>query len=510
MSDDDAEIRRSPKKHKRSVLPSDAAKTIIKNKEQKNNKNVHPKTRAEKASKEVGKHNNDPHKTKASNALGITNESEESDGDNFEPDTDKKAKSAGEALLDAYAKSGGGIKLRNESRKRPEYILEAKKKQDAEDWRLAQEKTTRSTSPTLSEGTPDYTVERGRTKQATSSTSSAAKKKTLTERGIQPTSGQPLHRTGSNSSDNASSANKSPPFDYDPSPRRAVGGGRKSLPYAALPDGPTHYGPGNKTEERMLKARTVEAINDIQPRPDGSTPVPFMYWRTHLPHLCAAQLITRYNDLVKYANKHYHGVPQMAHTHAATIRNTANNERSVQVTAIQKIWLTESSKFAMAFPFVPQNDLTEDTPSVDLMKLSTNMELSGLESVAQLRTLIRSSEMYKNAAVFTIFCQGLESGLLKQSMKLPPTPLAKLITIAHEAHFRAELWLHLGKATFRHLTTNDVIRYRKENFDEFCDIVAKDREDNEADASSRRLGRDLNGDGDAAEFSNVPINPKFY
>ena len=35
MSDDDEEIRTSPRKHKRSVLPSDAAKTIMKNKEQK-------------------------------------------------------------------------------------------------------------------------------------------------------------------------------------------------------------------------------------------------------------------------------------------------------------------------------------------------------------------------------------------------------------------------------------------------------------------------------------------
>jgi hypothetical protein len=491
-------------------MPSDAAKTIMKNKEQKNSKNANPKTRAEKARKEVRKNDNDPNKTKASNALGITNESEESDGDNFEPDTEKKAKCAGEALLNAFAKSGGAIKLRNELRQNPEKILEAQKKRDAEDRRLAEENTTRSTSPTLSDGTHDYTEEHVRTQKSTSSTSSAAKKQTQTERGIKQRSGQPLHRTGSNSSENASSANKSPPFDYDPSPRRAVGGGRKSLPNGALPDGPTHSGQDNKTEERMLKARTVEAINDIEPRPEGSTPVPFMYWRTHLPHLCAAQLITRYNDLVKYANKHYHGVPQMAHKHATLIRNTANNERSVQVTTIQKIWLMESSKFALAYPFVPQNDLTEDTPSVDVMKLSTNMELSGLESVAQLRTLIRSSEMYKNAAVFTHFCQGLESGLLKQSMKLPPTPLAKLITIAHEAHFRAELWLHLGKATFRHLTTNDHIRNRKENFDEFCDLVAKDREDNEADASSRRLGRDLNGDGDAAEVSNVPINPKFY
>ena len=91
---------------------------------------------------------------------------------------------------------------------------------------------------------------------------------------------------------------------------------------------------------------------------------------------------------------------------------------------------------------------------------------------------------------------------------MQPTPLAALITIAHEAHFRAELWLHLGKATFRHTTTSEHIEYRKTNFDEFCELVAKDRQDNEADASNRRLGRDLNGD--AEDISTEIINSKFY
>ena len=35
MSDDEQDIRRSPKKQKRSIMPSDAAKNIMKNKEQK-------------------------------------------------------------------------------------------------------------------------------------------------------------------------------------------------------------------------------------------------------------------------------------------------------------------------------------------------------------------------------------------------------------------------------------------------------------------------------------------
>ena len=260
----------------------------------------------------------------------------------------------------------------------------------------------------------------------------------------------------------------------------------------------------------MLRARAIEAINDIAPRKQGRTPVPFMYWLTHAPQLCSTQLITRYRDLEKYAHANYHGIPQMAHRHAKLIRDAANNERAIQITSMKKIWLMSSSKFALAYPFIPNNAVTEDCASanIDIMKLSTGVELSGVESVEELRRLIRSSAMYRNDTVFTNFCEGLESGMLKQSQKLHPTPLSALITIAHEAHFRAELWLHLGKATFRHNTTTEHIEYRKTNFDEFCELVAKDRQANEADASSRRLARDLNGDDD--EVTTETINPKFY
>ncbi len=115
MSDDDQDIRRSPKKHKRSVVPSDVAKNIMKNKEQKNSKTANPKTRTERARKEIGKKDNDRNKTKAPNALGITKESEESEGDNFEPDAVKKAL--------PYT-----INLRNERRKDSEKILKAQKR----------------------------------------------------------------------------------------------------------------------------------------------------------------------------------------------------------------------------------------------------------------------------------------------------------------------------------------------------------------------------------------------
>jgi hypothetical protein len=357
------------------------------------------------------------------------------------------------------------------------------------------------------------------TKKTTPSTLSASKKTPLPVGDHKSQrSRHVLCRTGSISSENASSVNDSPHSNLDPSPHRSIGSGRKSypppskVPLKTADGGGGERGPvlSNDNEPGMLRARTIEAINDIAPSMQGRTPVPFMYWQTHLPHLCATQLITRYRDLEKYAHANYHGIPQMAHRHALLIRNAANNERAVQIACMKKIWLMSSSKFALAFPLIPNNALTEDCASVsiDIMKLSLSVQISGLESVEELRTLIRSSSMYKNDAVFTHFCQGLESGMLKQSRKLNPTPLALLITIAHEAHFRAELWLHLAKATFRHTTTNEHQEYRKTIFNEFCELVAKDREDNEADASSRRLARDLNGD--AEDAATETINPKFY
>jgi hypothetical protein len=88
---EDEGIRSSPRKHSRPVSAADAAKNIVKNKETKKSKNSHSKKHSAKDKTEVGKNDNDPKKSNPTNALGITNESEESDADNFEPDAEKKA-----------------------------------------------------------------------------------------------------------------------------------------------------------------------------------------------------------------------------------------------------------------------------------------------------------------------------------------------------------------------------------------------------------------------------------
>ena len=61
-----------------------------------------------------------------------------------------------------------------------------------------------------------------------------------------------------------------------------------------------------------------------------------------------------------------------------------------------------------------------------------------------------SPKMYQDNILFDIFCLGLESGNFRQNRKRPYTPLNDLITKAHEAHFRVELYLALSKKSFRH------------------------------------------------------------
>ena len=519
MSDDELEHapRRSPRKGDNGLpmMAVDAARNIVRNKTtQKGTKRDAAQKTSSARNTKKGKITPTPE--------GVATLAGKDDANNVDPDshTEPEAKKILEAkkLLEAtklHEKSNYTKIMRDAIRNQPERLQVAQqKKQVEEEYALKLLEEDKNLRSEHSDSDEDPT-----TKNTTPSTLSASKKTPLPVGDHKSQrSRHVLSRTGSISSENASSVNDSPHSNLDPSPHRSIGSGRKSypppskVPLKTADGGGGERGPvlSNDNEPGMLRARTIEAINDIAPSMQGRTPVPFMYWQTHLPHLCATQLITRYRDLEKYAHANYHGIPQMAHRHALLIRNTANNERAVQITYMKKIWLMSSSKFALAFPLIPNNALTEDCASVsiDIMKLSLSVQISGLESVEELRTLIRSSSMYKNDAVFTHFCQGLESGMLKQSRKLNPTPLALLITIAHEAHFRAELWLHLAKATFRHTTTNEHLAYRKTNFNEFCELVAKDREDNEADASSRRLARDLNGD--AEDAATETINPKFY
>jgi hypothetical protein len=126
----------------------------------------------------------------------------------------------------------------------------------------------------------------------------------------------------------------------------------------------------------------------------------------------------------------------------------------------------------------------------EVLTVTETVRDSGIEGIDELRALLRSAAMYRNSVVFTLFCQGLESGELKHSKRLQPTTIGSLITIVHEAHFRLELWYTLSKADFSHSAKVTHIAKRKENFLAFCKLVKQDRLDNEANAHAQRLTKE--------------------
>ena len=245
--------------------------------------------------------------------------------------------------------------------------------------------------------------------------------------------------------------------------------------------------PGHRFENDsiMLLTHCIEATHDIVPVINGPKPRPFLYWQRHKDYLCAMMLIKRYPNLCEVADKHYGSVQLMAKKWAVLVRTKANNERAIQIRYLKMIWLSNNSKFALALNALDNEIGVENATEITL---APAVEASGINTVAELRDLLKSPAMYNNAVVFNLFCLGLESGMLKMARTMSPTRIQKLITIAHEAHFRLELWLALSKQGFRHKTTSAWTDKRKEYWDEFCKIVAEDRRNNADTASDNRLG----------------------
>ena len=72
------------------------------------------------------------------------------------------------------------------------------------------------------------------------------------------------------------------------------------------------------------------------------------------------------------------------------------------------------------------------------------------KDVAASRNLIFSDTMCTNPVLHQKFLMGLESGHIRGLKKRNPAPISEIITIAHEAHIRLELWLALSTRNYRH------------------------------------------------------------
>jgi hypothetical protein len=84
------------------------------------------------------------------------------------------------------------------------------------------------------------------------------------------------------------------------------------------------------------------------------------------------------------------------------------------------------------------------------MVVSPALADSGLTTVPQVRACLKSSAMYTNPVMYRLLCEGVESGLLKQTTEQDPTTISKLLTVAHEANIRVELYFALRAQRYRH------------------------------------------------------------
>jgi hypothetical protein len=303
--------------------------------------------------------------------------------------------------------------------------------------------------------------------------------------------------------------------DIDPRSTRKSAAGRKvksqSPALSSMSrDSSVDNSPSHRFEKDsvLLVTRCIEALNAIAPVMNGPKPTPFMYWPRHKDYLCAMALIKRCPDLKEIAEKYYTSITLMAKKWANMVKTKANNERAVQIRYVKMIWLSKRSQFHMAYNALEAEIGVDDETEIILAPAVT---ASGISSVSELRDLLKSPAMYKNKVVFNLFCLGLESGMLKLARPLSPMRLQRLITVAHEAHFRLELWLALMKQGFRHKTTTAWNDKRKEYWDEFCKLVAADRKDNEENASLNRLGVNANQNAEASDDEGAgDIDPEYF
>jgi hypothetical protein len=126
-------------------------------------------------------------------------------------------------------------------------------------------------------------------------------------------------------------------------------------------------------------------------------------------------------------------------------------------------------------------DADPDTPS----RISPNLK-GTVESVKDLQKLIASPKLYSNFVLYDLLCGGLESGYFRGSHLRSCSNIAKLITPAHEAHFRTELWFALSKKSFRHNSFKKGNKMRVKQFKEICLAVAEGRKTYLADAIAHR------------------------
>ena len=201
----------------------------------------------------------------------------------------------------------------------------------------------------------------------------------------------------------------------------------------------------------------------------------------------------------------------MAIKWAPNVRGIASKKRAEQTRFFKAVWLSNNSPYSLVTNCL-SNDL--DKKQAD-MKVTPALVASGLTTVKDVRDCLKG-EMYLNPALYNLLCCGLESGKLKNGKKqLRPSSLRCLITVAHEAHLRLELYLALKRQRFHKKANTTHSADRKTQWEKLCEIVFADRECNADAAELARLagqgvGYVVNDEVDDEDEPKSLVNKKYF
>jgi len=213
----------------------------------------------------------------------------------------------------------------------------------------------------------------------------------------------------------------------------------------------------------------------------------FMYW-SPAPEgkaECAEMLITRYKKALQPHIDDAGGLQNMALAHKG-IRTIANNERSIQAQSLRLLYVSKTNSDSQLCCRLLTKEYKDNDPN-DMPTIPEDIVATGITTTSELRNLINSADMYNNTAVYHKWCTGLESGALRSTTTTSPCTISSSITVAHEAHFRLEIFSALEKRDYRHPPSVAEATNRKRKWVKFCKLVQNDRKNNEENAHSERM-----------------------
>ena len=255
----------------------------------------------------------------------------------------------------------------------------------------------------------------------------------------------------------------------------------------------------------MIIHHVREATYDI--RPNVTRLKPFMYWDPNKETPCAKMLIKRTPALRVMAEGQRRN--EFARLIAGTVKGAANNERSAQVRQIKMVYLDDKSDFALVSDYV-----IGASSNGALKNMRIGNALSGeFQDIEELRNALHSPTMYTYEKLFDLFCAALESGRFRGTEQMPISPIENLITVAHEAHFRLELWFALQVQSFRHDTSKSAQEDRREKHKNLCVLVAQDRRENGTLANRNRNTSWASNDNDSDDSdsdSDEGVDSQYY